>query len=93
MVVHTWDLAVAIGQNPEWDQDVVAVAFEAIQHGLPAGNRAAVFAEFFATMPPEMPAMGAPFAEALAINSAAPTIDRLVAWNGRNPAMLETSQR
>lgn len=69
VTVHTWDLAVATGQTPAWDRDVLLVAFDAIRAGLPAGQR-----------------RDAPFADVVAVPAGAPLIDRLVAWNGRQPA-------
>ncbi|MGW7417397.1 TIGR03086 family metal-binding protein [Streptomyces sp. NPDC054863] len=37
--VHTWDMATATGQLPEWDPEVVEIAYAAMQRGLPAGSR------------------------------------------------------
>lgn len=82
LTVHTWDLAVATGQQPEWDEAVLTAALEA-RPILPAENRRALFAEISAAMGLDEVAM--PFAEAVPVPTDAPAIDRLVAWNGRDP--------
>lgn len=89
VVIHTWDLAQATGQNPTWDDDVVAAAYEAITASLPAGGRSEMFAAIMAKMdtaalPPGFG--GAPFGEAVAPPEGARPIDRLVAYTGRTPA-------
>ena len=82
LTVHTWDLATATGQQPDWDDTVVAAALEARQI-LPAENRRALYAEISAAM--GLDEVAVPFAEAVPIPDDAPAIDRLVAWNGRDP--------
>ena len=82
LTVHTWDLAKATGQQPHWDDTVVTAALEA-RPILPAENRRAPFAEISAAMGLDEVAM--PFAEAVPVSADAPAIDRLVAWNGRDP--------
>lgn len=82
ITVHTWDLAMATGQQPDWDESVVDAALGARQV-LPATNRRALFEEISAAM--GLPEVAMPFAEAVAVPSDAPAIDRLVAWNGRDP--------
>ncbi len=82
LTVHTWDLATATGQQPDWDDAVVAAALGARQI-LPAENRRALFEEISTAMGLAEVAM--PFAEAVPIPDDAPAIDRLVAWNGRDP--------
>jgi uncharacterized protein (TIGR03086 family) len=82
LTVHTWDLATATGQQPNWDDTVVTAALESRQI-LPAENRRALYEEISASM--GLDEVAAPFAEAVAVPEEAPTIDRLVAWNGRNP--------
>jgi len=39
IVVHTWDVAQATGQEPTWDDQVVGAAFEAISRSLPPEGR------------------------------------------------------
>jgi uncharacterized protein (TIGR03086 family) len=84
VTVHTWDLATATGQRPAWDPQIVSLAFDAIRF-FPAENRAAVFEEMRATMAPERRNFADPFADAVPVDDDAPLIDRLVAWNGRQP--------
>lgn len=70
VTTHTWDLAVATGQSPAWDDEVAG-------YGLAAMRQAA---------PPEMPRGGeVPFAAVVDVPSDAAPIDRLVAWTGRDP--------
>jgi uncharacterized protein (TIGR03086 family) len=82
LTVHTWDLATATGQRPHWDDAVVTAALEA-RPILPAENRRALFEEISAAMGLDEAAI--PFAEAVPVPVDAPAIDRLVAWNGRDP--------
>ena len=82
LTVHTWDLATATGQQPHWDDTVVTAALEARQI-LPAENRRALFEEISAAM--GLDEVAIPFAEAVPVPGDAPAIDRLVAWNGRDP--------
>jgi uncharacterized protein (TIGR03086 family) len=83
LTVHTWDLATATGQQPDWDDQVVAAALEA-RHFLPAENRRAFYEEVSAAM--GLDEVRVPFAETVPISDDAPAIDRLVAWNGRDPS-------
>jgi uncharacterized protein (TIGR03086 family) len=83
LIVHTWDLAVATGQHPRWDDTVVTAALEA-RPVLPAENRRALFEEISAAM--GLDEVAIPFAEAVPVPDDAPAIDRLVAWNGRDPS-------
>lgn len=71
LLIHTWDLATAIGVEPEWHQGDAEGAVQAVQMGIPAAGREAV----------EMP-----FSPAVGISGGAPAIHRLVAWVGRTPA-------
>ena len=82
LTVHTWDLATATAQQPDWDDTVVAAALEA-RKILPAENRLALYEEISAAM--GIAEVAVPFAEAVKIPDDAPAIDRLVAWNGRDP--------
>jgi uncharacterized protein (TIGR03086 family) len=75
VTTHTWDLAVATGRTVAWDDDVVAAALAATRSILPPGNR-----------PPAMP-----FASEVAVPGDAPLIDRLVGWQGRDPAWRATA--
>ncbi|MCP3935947.1 MAG: TIGR03086 family protein [Actinomycetia bacterium] len=83
LTVHTWDLAVATGQQPDWDDAVITAAFAA-GDSLPAENRLALFEEISSAM--GLDEVAIPFAEAVTIPDDAPAIDRLVAWNGRDPS-------
>ncbi|MEM7286985.1 MAG: TIGR03086 family metal-binding protein [Actinomycetota bacterium] len=82
LTVHTWDLATATGQDPDWDETVVAAALAAPQI-LPGENRRELFAAIAsASGLDEVPE---PFAEVVEVPADAPAIDRLVAWYGRDP--------
>lgn len=82
LTVHTWDLATATGQQPAWDEVVVEAAL-ASRDILPAENRLAMFREISAAM--GLDEVAVPFAEVVPVPATAAAIDRLVAWNGRNP--------
>ena len=83
--VHTWDLATATGQAVEWDESVLAPAFEAIQQGLPKEGRIESFEAARANMPAGQEDFPYPFKAAVDVDDDAPLIDQLVAWNGRDP--------
>lgn len=88
IVVHTWDLATATGQQPMWDDDVVAGAYWAITQTLPPTGRAAIFREVMARIDPAAVGTAAiepPFADAVPVGEEATPIDRLVAYTGRTP--------
>lgn len=85
VTVHTWDLARAIGFEPAWDEEVVSAAYAAIRDALPVAERQVMFKEMVSRLPEGMRGNGPPFADAVAVADAAPTIDRLVAWTGRRP--------
>jgi hypothetical protein len=76
IIVHTWDLAVATGRAPQWDDEILEVAYAAIQRGLPADGR---------SVTGDGSDGGSPFAPVVDVAGDAPLIDRLVAWNGRRP--------
>ena len=84
VVVHSWDLASATGQTPEWDERAVDAAWRGITAQLPDADRRPMWDATKAAMPPGIP-WADPFANAVAIAADAPSIDRLVAWNGRTP--------
>jgi uncharacterized protein (TIGR03086 family) len=69
ITTHTWDLAVATGQSPAWDDAVVLAGLAAIHGKLPAAGRGP----------------GIPFADAVPVPDDAPPVERLVAWQGRDP--------
>lgn len=83
LTVHTWDLATATDQRPDWDDTVVAAALEAARRILPAENRRALYEQVSAAR--GLDEVAVPFAEAIPIADDAAAIDRLVAWNGRDP--------
>jgi uncharacterized protein (TIGR03086 family) len=83
LTVHTWDLANATGQQPDWDDTVVTAALAA-RDFLPAENRRALFEEISTAM--GLDEVAIPFAEPVPIPDNAPAIDRLAAWNGRDPS-------
>lgn len=66
---HTWDLAVATGQHPRWDDEAVALGLAAVRRALPPGPRGAQV----------------PFADPVTVPGDAPLIEQLVAWQGRDP--------
>lgn len=84
--VHTWDLATATGQAPDWDDTVLAAAFAAMQVGLPAEGRTEAFEAIAQNLPEGTPVSAPPFAAAVELPDDALLIDRLVAWNGRTPS-------
>ncbi|MET9609864.1 TIGR03086 family metal-binding protein [Streptomyces sp. NPDC006512] len=69
LTVHTWDLATATGQDPDWDPALIERVIGVVRRALPAEARGGPI----------------PFAEVVAVDPGAPAIDRLVAWAGRRP--------
>ena len=84
MVIHTWDLATATDQHPEWDPAVLEASLAVMHAQLPIPVRAPIWEAVYAGMPAEVP-RDIPFADAVDVAEDAPLIDRLVAWNGRTP--------
>jgi uncharacterized protein (TIGR03086 family) len=84
ITVHTWDLAQATGQQPEWNDEVAQRSYDLMRRWLPGENRAEIFATVRKNMGPDA-SEGDAFAEVVRVPDDAPAIDRLVAWNGRRP--------
>lgn len=84
LTVHTWDLARATGQQPEWDEQVLQVSWDAIRFQLPDPVRGPMWAQARQYLP-EGEVWEDPFADAVAVPEDAPLIERLVGWNGRRP--------
>ena len=85
VTVHTWDLATATGQLPDWDDTVVSAAYDAYRRALPPAGRAGMVEEIREHLPPEVRDAPSPFADPVDVDHDAPLIDRLVAWTGRRP--------
>lgn len=83
LTVHTWDLATATAQQPDWDDTVVTAALKGARQMLPAENRRALYEEISAAL--GLNEVAVPFAEPVTIPDDASLINRLVAWNGRDP--------
>jgi uncharacterized protein (TIGR03086 family) len=83
--VHTWDLARATGQHPQWDDAALAFALALMQVSLPGEGRVHEFEKVIATMPAHLAPSRPPFGEPVPVPADASLIDRLVAWNGRRP--------
>jgi uncharacterized protein (TIGR03086 family) len=84
ITTHTWDLATATGQRAAWDDAVTQVALDSMHRGLPMADRTPLWEAFRVNAPANMQ-FDPPFANAVAVASDAPAIDRLVAWAGRQP--------
>ena len=84
LLVHAWDLAAAIDARPEWDDDAIEVASASIHLELPDADRGPMWAAMAEQMPPGVP-WEDPFANAVEVADQASAIERLVAWNGRDP--------
>jgi len=84
VIVHTWDLGRAVGREPAWDPEVLAVADAAIRAQVPVADREPMWAAIKPHLPPDYP-WEDPFGPAVEVPADAPAIDRLVAWNGRDP--------
>jgi uncharacterized protein (TIGR03086 family) len=84
ITVHTWDLAQGTGQQPAWDATVLMVADRAIHDQLPMADRTPMWEAAKQALPPDFE-WEDPFGPAVEVPADAPAIDRLVAWNGRQP--------
>ena len=69
IVVHTWDLARATGQQARWDAVVVQASYDALHEHLGAEPRGGEI----------------PFGPVVAVPADAPLVDRLLGWAGRQP--------
>ena len=83
--VHTWDLATATGQRPDWDSEAIQVSLSTMHQPLPAEGRIEEFEAARANMPEGWEGFKYPFAEAVAAEANAALIDQLIAWTGRTP--------
>lgn len=83
ITVHTWDLAKGLGVQPAWDDRPVQAALEGVDGFLPATGRLSLFERISREM--GFDTVQVPFADAVPVADDAPAIDRLVAWNGRDP--------
>jgi uncharacterized protein (TIGR03086 family) len=86
LTTHTWDLARATGQQPEWDDDVLAMSLAVMREILPAAGRSEMFDAIRATMPQEMRGRPDPYQPAVPLDADAALIDQLVAHVGRDPS-------
>jgi uncharacterized protein (TIGR03086 family) len=68
-LTHAWDLSVSIGIDPEWYDPDIEMALAMCREGIPAEQRGGEI----------------PFAPVVEVEADARAIDRLVAFNGRNP--------
>jgi uncharacterized protein (TIGR03086 family) len=84
ITTHSWDIAKATGQHPQWDDAVCRLALDAMHRDLPMEDRTPMWDAFKATAPANFQ-FDPPFANAVAVSRDAPLIDQLVAWTGRQP--------
>ncbi|MFE9631172.1 TIGR03086 family metal-binding protein [Streptomyces sp. NPDC006463] len=69
LTLHTWDLATATGQRPDWDTGLLERLVEVVRRALPAETRGGRI----------------PYGEVVPVAADASALDRLVAWSGRRP--------
>ncbi|MFG2983498.1 TIGR03086 family metal-binding protein [Streptomyces sp. NPDC048258] len=69
LTLHTWDLATATGQRPDWDTELLERLVEVVRRAMPAETRGGRI----------------PYGEVVPVASDASALDRLVAWSGRRP--------
>jgi len=83
LTVHTWDLAVATGQQPAWHGPTLEAALATALVALPSGDREA----HFAAMAVDMPQIAGrpPFRNPVDAGATASTLNQLVGWYGRQP--------
>jgi uncharacterized protein (TIGR03086 family) len=86
ITVHSWDLAVATGQEVSWDDEVVQAGWDALKAVLSGEGRMAEFEASRHLLPEAYQEVDPPFAEPVPVPADAPLIEQAVAWNGRNPA-------
>jgi uncharacterized protein (TIGR03086 family) len=84
VVVHTWDLAVAVGVPFSVDDDLAEVGIAAIARELPPEARADIYAAIRAQVPDDF-GWTDPFGAAVTVAEGASALDRLVAISGRSP--------
>lgn len=91
LLCHTWDLAVAIGARPTWSNDTIEVALAVMRKQLPMADRTPIWqalADHHGIEPEETTA----FANAVPVPADAAPLDQLLAWGGRNPALMAGPQ-
>ena len=69
LTVHTWDLAKALGVEPQWYEPDVAACVQVMQMGMPSEPRGGDI----------------PFGPVVQVPADAASIDKLVAWVSRQP--------
>lgn len=84
IVVHGWELAAAIGTPVTWSDEAIEVAEQIMHSQLPDADRGPMWAEISAHLPEGVP-WEDPFANAVEVGPDATSLERLVAWNGRDP--------
>jgi len=84
VLVHSWDLAVAVGAPFTVSDAVAEVGIAAVGTELPPEARAGIYAQIKEQLPPDFP-WEDPYGAAVAVPAEASAIDRLVAISGRSP--------